>query len=200
MAKKGNINYTFVSGNFQTDVVEAKYAHITAPDKEYERYSITVRMDPAEQSTLDLFKQTLEFENECRASAGIEPVEVPGNWTRNGKPNKDDDGFWLVPFALNEVNSKGVTQRPDIINVYGQPDGDVDIWGSDSVVVTFGIACWDKPGSAAAKYFLKGVQQVKPGDNRGGAAKIVYQDMSQANVVPAETPAAEAEDSSDVPF
>lgn len=175
---KGNVDYAFKGGLEYTDVAEVKYAHVNEPDSKYERYSVVLRLDPDADSTKALLADTLAFENMTRAAAGLDPVEIPGNWTKHGKPSKDDDGFWLVQFALNQTNSKGQSQRPGIVNVYGDPDPEVTIWSSDLVVVSFSIACWTKPHEGSAKYFLKDVQQVKPGANRGGAAPSKFQNRA----------------------
>lgn len=165
---KNKINYEFKNGTEYTDVVPAVFAHINSPDEDFDRYSITVELDPDQQSTKDLFQKTLDFENQVREDNGLETVTIPSNWTRKGEPRKNDKGLWTPVFQMKTTNSKGVDQSPAIYNAAGEHDESIHVWGGDLVVVNFSIAVWYNATEAGSKYFLRAVQQVVSSGSPGG--------------------------------
>lgn len=209
MAKQ-KITYRFADGSLSTKIVEVKYAHINKPDEEYDRYAITVRLDPDAEGTKALFDETLKFENEIREEAGHDPVDIPSNWTRKGKPSKDEDGYWLITMQLKPLDKDGNARAPKVSDVYGVESGKVNIWGGDKVIVYFSLGCWYAKDGAGSKYFLQGVQQIKPGDdNTGGGGGFKFKDMSGAlqEEIAKSKPAAtsvvietDEDDNDDIPF
>lgn len=196
---KNRINYSFAGGDRYTDIFEARFAHINQPDKEYEKYSVTLVLPENSEYTKALFKETLEFENKVRADAGLDPVDAPSNWrTQNGKDRKDDQGNWTPVFMMNETNSKGQEQRPKVFNLQGDEDASINVWGGDKVIVCFTLACWEGGGKASAKYLLKGVQQIKSSGN-GGGGKMSFSNQAENAAEPIGADV-ETEDNSEIPF
>lgn len=172
---KPKFSYEFRNGSLNTDIVEARYAYINKPDPDYDRFSITVVLDPDDTSTKELFDTTLDFENEVRAKQGLDVVEIPANWTRKGKPSKDDKGMWLVSIAMKPLDKDNNPRSPKVYDIFGKEDSTIQIWGGDRVIVQFGLGVWYDKDTAGSKYFLSAVQQIKSGSGGGTSG---FADMS----------------------
>jgi len=184
MAKR--MSYEFLAQDTITDVIEVRYAHVNQPDPNYGDYKVTMTLPENDEHTKSLFAKTLEFENRVRKDKGLPTVDYPSNWTRRGQPRLEN-GEWLIEAKMSVENSKQEAQSPAIADVYGAQTGEVKIWGGDLVSVTFGIGVWYDATTAGTRYFLKGVQLIKPGERKAGAGGVKFKDMSDQVVVQQET-------------
>ena len=199
---KGRVSYEFLKGDQYTDVVKAVYCHVNKPDTDYDKYSITVVLPSKAESTQELMRKTLEFENEQRQAVGLPTVTTPSNWLRKGQPRLNDDGDWELVVLMNTTNNKGTAQQPAIFDVYGNESDSIQIWSGDMVVVNFSIAVWTGNGDAGSKYFLKAVQQIRPNPDRPEQGKPRFKDHSGDGTISNVTskPEEATVDSNDVPF
>lgn len=184
MAKMKNkeVRFSDLPKLVTAEPVELSWASVNEPDKEYDSYSVEMKLPREEQWVKDFLKTILDYENANRRDQGVDEVELPTCFlTQNGDPRVSDDGnYWLIRMSGKTNTEQKTTKtgkvipplqqnKPKVYDVHGQPAPDLAIWSGDTAKVAGSLAFYYASGSYGSKLYLKDVQQIVagPGPSNG---------------------------------